>query len=666
MFSGAPPLPNVVPTMVPPRDPGTPPVEQWQQLSGVNVVATERSVGNYESIQNCLDDSFVSAVRTLKARVAQYGASSPQTRDWIRAQNAVFSNCSADALVPPEAAPASADALTRADRAYQTAAAYFYGLKYDEALTRFRAIAADSSSPWRPYGRYMAARTLIRQATVPEKRTTEPLLAAEGELRRVLEDPAAAALHGSARGLLDFIAFRAHPIDRLRALSASLIDTRPVTDQQFTDYQRLMDTLVGDTTEFDYAAVPERSAIAQSADLNDWILAMQGTGGAAADRAVAQWKRTGALPWLAAALWKVPAAHAESTSLLDAAARVDRSSPAFPTVAFLRVRLLAARGQRDQARALLATLPAGRGDGIEPETLNLLSAERFMLADNLSELLASAPRAVLPDRVTSWRGADISGDALRQPILDDDGGMVFSLKMPLARLVEAGTSTVLPDRLRLRLASAAFTRAWMLKKHDEALAVTPVLKSLAPSLRADLARFESAASPDDRHIAGLRLILRTPGLRASVIGIEDDEDYKQSQPSRSFDHVFRRNWWCSFGTGGTERPKPDSELVALLYPGETVPYPSFLSAAERAQTERELSALGALGAAPKYLANEAIRWATARPSDVDAAEALAHAVEGIHWGCADDNTTAASRTAFQTLHRLFPKTEWALKTKYWY
>jgi hypothetical protein len=76
--------------------------------------------------------------------------------------------------------------------------------------------------------------------------------------------------------------------------------------------------------------------------------------------------------------------------------------------------------------------------------------------------------------------------------------------------------------------------------------------------------------------------------------------------------------------------------------------------------------MAALGAAPTYLAREAVKWAVGRPTDQDAAEALAHAVEGTRWGCTDDKTTAASRSAFQTLQRLFPKTEWARKTKYWY
>jgi hypothetical protein len=664
-FSDAPPLPNAVPSRAPLTDQGTRPVEQWRQLAGVGSnIPTDRDVGNYAFIRNCLDDAFVSAIRTLKARAARYGESSPQTRDWIRAQNAVFSNCG-DGLVLPDAAPASADALTRADRAYQTAAAFFYGMRYDEAVERFRAISADPSSPWRPYGRYMAARALIRQGTVPEKAATEPLPAAEKELRSVLEDPSAAALHGSARGLLDLIAFRLQPLDRLGALTAALTRAPGVTDQQLTDYQRLMDRLVGDTTSFDYATIPNRAAIAASADLSDWTLVMQGIGDESADRALARWKQSRSLPWLIASLWKVAPSHAESPQLLDAAARVDRSSPAFLTTAFLRVRLLIARGQRAEARALLTTLPARQIDGVEAETLNLLDAERFMLADSMEELLETAARTILPERM---EGYELSSPARKGFVFDDDAGAVFNVNMPLTRLVEAASSTILPDRLRLRLAAAAFARAWMLKRDREALAIAPILRALSPALGSDMARFESAVSAEDRHIAGLRLVLRTPGLRAGVIGVEDEAEYAERQPARKFDHLFRRNWWCSFADDArpSERWTPNSELIELLYTGRSIGVPSFLSADERAAAEREVNAMSALGTAPTYLAREAVKWAVARPSDTDAAEALAHAVEGTRWGCTDQSTTPASRSAFQTLHRLFPRTEWARKTRYWY
>ena len=167
--------------------------------------------------------------------------------------------------------------------------------------------------------------------------------------------------------------------------------------QQLTDYQRLMDRFVGDTTEFDYDAVPERNAIIASSEMNDWILAMQGSGTGALDRALAQWKRGRGAPWLVAALWKLPPDHADAPALLQAAAALDSTSPAFPTVAFLRVRLLARRGEVAQARALLAALPAAPQPGFEPETLNLLAAERLMLATTLDEALRNAPRAIVAE-----------------------------------------------------------------------------------------------------------------------------------------------------------------------------------------------------------------------------------------------------------------------------
>ena len=679
-FSGQPPLANIVPPGPVSNDtPEMTALQTWQRerravlgpvaLTGDTAAApilTYRRIGNYQSIENCLDAGFLSAVATLKARAARYGASSPVTRDWIKAQDAVFYNCAGDPFVAPVNAAPSADALVRADRAYQIAAAHFYATHYDEAIERFRAVAADPASPWRPYGRYMAARALIRQGTVPEKRQTAPLLAAEAELKRMLEDPAASALHASARGLIDFIAVRVRPAERLRELSAVLTRERTVTNQQLVDYVRLMDGFVGDTTTYAYAEVPERVAVARSADLNDWVLAMQGTGAEGTSRALAKWKETRSPPWLAAALWRVPAAHADAAALLEAAARVDPSSPAFATLAFLRVRLLAASGRRDEARAVLATLPSKPADGVEPETLNLLAAERFMLADSMQELLASAPRSMLPEEVSSWQGRPIGTGAARQPVFDNDAGEIFSKRMPLARLVEAATSRTLPDRLRLRVAGAAFARAWLLKRDDDALALAPVLRSLSPSLGADVERFEAAPTPEARRIAGLGLLLRTPGIRADVKGLEDDEDYSHPELQRQFDHVFRRVWWCGVERGGYERERKDSELIEVLYGGEEVPSPAFLTAAERASVQREHATILALGAAPTYLAREALKWAQATPADADAAEALAHAVEGTRWGCTDGQSSTASRAAFQALHRLFPRSEWARKTRYWY
>jgi hypothetical protein len=630
---------------------------------------TDRNIGDYQWITNCLTGAFTSATATARARAATYGANSPALRDWFKAQDAVFENCSRQEFVAPDPAPPDADALARADRAYQIAAAHFYAMRYDEAAARFRQIAADAASPWRPYGRYLVGRALLRQATTAKTLDRSKLLAAQEELRAAGADPDAAVLKASASGLLELIAFRVDPIERLRAVSAPLAGGQVVDVAGLTEYERLMDHLLGDTTTIGFNDLPSREAIARTSELNDWILTMQG-GPEAGAHAIAQWKRAGSTTWLVAALWKVPAAHSDAPALLQAAARVPTSSPAFMTTAFLRTRLLAARGETREARAVLATLPRTTRDRAQAEAVNLLNAMRFRLASSLDELLEAAPRMIVSESLDSWRSSsrlsnETSAPHERQSVFDEDAGAVFSRRMPLARLVDASTSKALPARLRLRVAAAAFARAWLLKRDDAALAVAPVLRELSPAAAADVRAYETA-TPADRHIAGLRLLLRTPGMHATVRGVEDDQDYVQKGLSRTFDHTFRRNWWCAIPATSDKFPPVESGLPALLDAAESVAYPAFLSADDRAAVERELASLAALGPAPNYLAAEAVAWAKSRPADRNAAEALALAVEGTRWGCGDDTTTRASRAAFQTLHQLFPRSEWARRTKYWY
>ena len=114
-----------------------------------------------------------------------------------------------------------------------------------------------------------------------------------------------------------------------------------------------------------------------------------------------------------------------------------------------------------------------------------------------------------------------------------------------------------------------------------------------------------------------------------------------------------------------------SALVPLLYREQKFSAAAFLRPEEVAAADREVEQLRALGTARDYLADEALKWALARPTDLEAAEALAQVVEGGRWtdcGAYESRgpSTALSRRAFQTLHKLFPKSEWARRTRYWY
>ena len=109
-----------------------------------------------------------------------------------------------------------------------------------------------------------------------------------------------------------------------------------------------------------------------------------------------------------------------------------------------------------------------------------------------------------------------------------------------------------------------------------------------------------------------------------------------------------------------------SATTALMHEGKDVPFPEFLGPVERAAARRRTEAAVRAPDGTDYLSSEAIAWARGRPDDIDAAEALAHAVEGGRWNCKYLRNPELSRRAFQTLHRLFPQSQWAKQTKYWY
>jgi hypothetical protein len=660
-MTGVGPLPASLPEPPATDDPALP---RWiriqqrvlaQPAGSVAVgVQTDRVGADYSSFPNCLESGFQSAVTAYTDRVARYGPGGPEIVNWVSAQAAVFQNCGGGALVLPPPPVPGADARLIADRDYQTASAYFYATQYDEAAGRFRAIASHAASPWRPFGRYLAARSLIRSVTVPPmpvKDAPQRLAAAERDLQAVLADKEAAPLYASARGLLNLIAARARPIARLHELSERLRTAATVAPQDLADYTRLMDIAFGEIG----AGTPlDLAEVTRGDDLSDWIVATQRGG----PRAVERWRDTRSEPWLVAALWTVEGQDAQAPALLAAAAEVPRTSPAYATAAVLRVRLLIQRNDLRAARTVLADLPAAPVAGMDAETINLLRAARFTVAMTLDDMLAAAPRLVVSaelDRTSQPL------EKFTKPVWDDDVAATFNTRMPLDQLAAAAESTRLPPRLRLRVAQAAFTRAALLDRPQPAARAAQVLSALAPALRVDLARYMSATGDEARRRIATLTLLRTPGLSINVAGQDDDSSYERDAPLRRFGHGFPTNWWCGIQA-------PTASATAALITTNSVPFPPFVSEAGRRDTAAELDALKAIGTPREHLAASALAWAQARRGDPEAAEALALAIEGWRWSpCSYDAPKSdLPRRAFTVLHRQFPDSEWATKTKYWY
>jgi hypothetical protein len=119
-----------------------------QDPATISVYRNREKPDEYESYLNCQKDAFETAIATLNDRIAKYGADRAPVRTWLEAQDQVFNNCGGGSVIPAQLpADADADALMRADRAYQIAAANFYAGNFDEARKGFEAIAADAKDP---------------------------------------------------------------------------------------------------------------------------------------------------------------------------------------------------------------------------------------------------------------------------------------------------------------------------------------------------------------------------------------------------------------------------------------------------------------------------------------------------------------------------------------
>ena len=88
------------------------------------------------------------------------------------------------------------------------------------------------------------------------------------------------------------------------------------------------------------------------------------------------------------------------------------------------------------------------------------------------------------------------------------------------------------------------------------------------------------------------------------------------------------------------------------------------------QDAAELKALAGVPSAPRLLSQRVLDW-VAHPGLLGSrdgqAEALALAVRTTRYGCYSDGPHSAySKAAWTELHRRFPDTDWAKRTKYWF
>jgi hypothetical protein len=662
------------------------------------------SASRYSEFENCADDAFLTAAKTLEARSKRFGQHSEEVRSWLDAQDTVFDNCGGSTSATsnlPEEAPKQLPALLRSDRAYQIAAAYFYDQNWSEAEQRFQAIAQDSSSPWQALAAIVSVRAKLRRITLSEdspENATKNLAAyatIDAELRNLEKMPSMHSLLPAIWRMRGFVEFRLDP-DARRLELAHIIEQakhRASLREDLDDYTRLLDRAIGDDPDNPVengkpfpatTSYANSKSLRHSSPMTDWVLTLQADNEAATAHALSQWKESHSLPWLVASLSKATPKTPDVAVLVQAAATIPRNSPAYLTISFHRARLLAQSGNEKAALKIadgvLAMVPSGN----LPSTESIFRALRMKFARSLDEFLQFAPRQAtvvtldidnfdLDEQGVWCRGgfqetsAACRAPASRPTLFDSDAATVLTQGIPTRILAQAASSPRLPESLRRQVAQAAWVRAILLNDQTVARQLAPVLSTLSPDLAPDLKSYLTA-NDSSRLFSAIFLILHRPELHPYIsagVGRETPPGHMDS---------FHDNWWCSFaaakdaddwGNYFSRYTQMESPLMSFYY-GQKLFYPDFLTEAETKTAESEWAAALKLDTAPNWLASQVLAFAKSNPNDPRVPEALHYVVRATHLGCADSNSPRYSKAAFQLLHYRYPHNPWTAKTPYWY
>lgn len=636
------------------------------EIKSIEVYRAREKPNEYDYFINCQNDAFQAATRTLEDRAKKYGADSPTLRSWVEAQDQVFTNCGKGQTIPTQL-PADADAVAKADRNYQIAAANFYSGNFDAAAKSFESIAADKSSPWQPLATYLLARTWIRKASLgPAETKNESLISAETQLKKVVSDD---PVHRpSATGLLNLVNLRLRPAQRLHELANKLSNkaTNYQIKQDLWDYTILLDQAL-EVEDAAKATIPKEELTKD--DLTDWITTFERNTPDSRQRALDRYRQTKSDAWLVAALVKTNGKDAEAETLISDALKVRVGSAAYASSRYHAVRLMIESGKTDQARTFLDQLLKQGSPEFDASTVNLLLSERMMIATNLSDFLKHSFRK---PAALSWNDdgreiptepselSDESKSAANKDLFSFDSTKVLNFRLPLSLLKEAAKDTSLPSHLRTDIAQATWIRAAILGDNRTADELVPVLKDLVPSLSPHLDEFLRTTQPEAKKFIAIYTWLKFPGIEPVV-------DYGIGRSTALGEQdTYRDNWWCTATTGSNDAPEDESETQSFTM--STLSAPLFLADAQKAAAAKESTSLNSLGggATPNYLVRQVVSWANRTPADPRVPEALHLAVTSTRFGCTDKETGRWSKTAFDLLHRKYPTSPWAKKTKYWF
>lgn len=687
-------------------------VKEWVEArrkvvgaTGEPTIYTARQYdGGYDFFPNCTANAFETATKTLNDRLAKYGATDASVKNWIEAQDVVFSNCSEGKNIPAEV-PANAPGWLKNDREYQTAAAHFYATNFADAKVRFEKIAQNSESAWQPTANYLVARTLIREGSLAydgytdgaegeaaKQKQRELFGQAEAQLNKVVADASNKEFHDAARKLLNLTKYRLRPKERAQELAEELTggDENPNLRLDLIDYKWLLDKInsEADTVavaraekaakdagkEYDYIyriGFKDQPATARANDLTDWIFTYEANDNAAFRHSLAKWNELKSTAWFVAAIASADKSNvAEIPALLAEAEKTAPNSSAFQTIAYHQIRLLIETGKTAEAKNKLNSILLNKSIPLPVATFNQFSAQRFKLAENIDDFLTFAQRrpatfaydGSASQSSVNFDEKDDKGNFIyteerewmNRTMFDTDGARLFNEAIPLEVLKQIAVNPKLPKHLQRNVLIAVWTRAVVFGNDAMAREIAPVLVKVAPEFQANFATYLNAKTAAERKNSAIYVLLKTPALRTEV-----ESGFGRRGNVSEIDS-YRDNWWCAPTGVYYDNNGNKIELEALSAP-------AFLTNNQFVTAQNQREQLKTLGNAPNWLAQEAVAFANRAPKDVRVPETLHIAVaKATRYGCVDESVGKFSKAAHDLLRKNYRTSEWAKKTPYWY
>lgn len=633
-------------------------VASRKAITGTDIqIGVETDAGDYNYFLNCHKDAFERASLTLSQRVAQGGQQ--WARVWLANQDAVFANCSPDLpndkhpqhlerpLVVPPALPAKAPDWLVRDHAYQTASALFYAGRYDQARAQFLAIAKDKASPWQSLGAYLAARCLIRKATVQIDNPMDAnndVAARDAALNSARNELSAlASQYAPAKNLMGWIDVRLRPDARRVELSELLskADIHQDSVPLLNDYLLLLDQIEGE------------KMLNASDDMSAWIANMQASAegpytnieseehqkirATALVLARAHWKKKPETHWLLAILTNAKISELTPEELKLAAAIKD-TSPAFGS---LQYALAKGKLMQDKAAEADLMISAMLKRPLTASVRNRWLRLKMVSAKTADEFFSAGPRVTVYDGIEIPPTNEGKVDTATAPY-DEDFKQHLRSHFSLAALKQYLPK--IPIKFHPWVKEMIWTRAVLMDDYATADAYTDDLMIGRDTTRHLYQAFKKAKTPAAKHDAALLILANTPELVPQVAQLSND--------------IVRGSyyWNCEFQIASIDHIENKS--------------PAFLSAEVRNQAAKELEILRDLPKRSSFLIPQVIEWADAHKNNPEAPKALHFLVASTRNECTSGKELRDSRNyskeAFQYLHRQYPRSEWTALTKYYY